>query len=352
MSRLCLNLHRALLEKMRIKNLHFNHGICLAPMAGVTDSAFRVIARKAGCELVFTEMVSAEGLVRKARKTRKYMEIHVDERPAGVQIFGAAPNVLAAAAQIAEDSGADLVDINMGCPVKKVLKAGAGSALMKDPLRVASIIKAVRNTISVPLTIKMRAGWRGAVNCLELGRIAESEGADAVILHPRTVEQSFGGRSDWSLISEMKSCLNIPVIGNGDIRSAEDACRMFQTTYCDGVMAGRGVMGNPWLFRSIRRKLENPESECLPPTQGEKKETAIMHLRYAVSIFGEQVGIKQFRNHLSWYARGGRGAVMLRTAISSIHDVPEMEKIINNFFLEQEKEAISLLKAAGISANL
>jgi len=331
---------------VRIRDLHFEHGICLAPMAGVTDSAFRVIARKKGCELVFTEMVSSEGLVRNARRTRKYMELHGEERPAGVQIFGANPDVLGAAARMAEDSGADLVDINMGCPVRKVLKSGAGSALMKDPRRVASIIRAVRNSISLPLTVKLRAGWKGAVNCVELARIAEAEGADAVVLHPRTVEQLFGGRSDWSLIARMKSCLHIAVIGNGDIRTAEDACRMVRETKCDGVMVGRGVMGNPWLFSSIRQKFEYPASEVILPSPGEKRETVMMHLRYAVSIFGEQMGLRQFRNHLSWYARGGRGAVAFRSVISSISEMSEMEKMIDTFFLEQEKGPVIAAEAA------
>jgi tRNA-dihydrouridine synthase len=172
---------------------------------------------------------------------------------------------------------------------------------------------------------------------VELGRIAEAEGADAVVLHPRTVEQLFGGRSDWSLIARMKSCLRIPVIGNGDICTAEDACRMKQETKCDGVMVGRAAMGNPWLFSGIRQKLEYPASAVLSPAAGEKRETVMMHLGYAVSIFGEQMGIRQFRNHLSWYARGGRGAVAFRSMISSISEMSEMEKMINTFFLEQEK---------------
>lgn len=322
---------------MNIGNLIFGYGIFLAPMAGITDQACRVIARKAGCEMAFSEMVSSEGLVRNGARTRKYLKIHEDERPVGIQIFGADPGVMAQAASIVQDSGADLLDINMGCPVKKVTRTGAGSALMKEPLKAAAVIRNVRKAVSIPLTVKMRAGWRGDLNCLEVGMIAESEGADAVILHPRTVEQGFTGRADWTLIALMKSSLKIPVIGNGDIRSAADAGEMRICSGCDGVMVGRGALGNPWLFRSIGENCAG-SSPGPAPTPEEKKEIALLHLDLAVSVFGEESGIREFRSHLCWYARGYRGAVTFRNSVSSLNEAHRLREMICSFFNGLEKQ--------------
>jgi nifR3 family TIM-barrel protein len=323
---------------LKIGGLNLECGIVLAPMAGITDAAFRLMARRTGCDMAVTEMVSAEGLVRNGRKTRRFIELHPEERPAGVQIFGANPEAMAAAASIVEENGADLVDINMGCPAKKVTRTGAGSALMKDPRNAARVIEKVRRATSLPLTVKIRAGWHGNLNFVEIGKIAESEGADAVILHPRTVEQAFTGRADWELIGILKRSVRIPVIGNGDVRSAEDACRMLAGTGCDGVMAGRGSLGNPWLFRSIRARLTGSDKDNDPsPSLEEKKELALEHLRVAVSLFGPEAGIRMFRPHLAWYARGLRGAALFRNSIAAVRNASDMGTRIQSFFAAGEK---------------
>lgn len=326
---------------MKIGGLNLECGILLAPMAGITDASFRLMARRTGCDMAVTEMVSAEGLVRNGRKTLRFIVLHPEERPAGVQIFGANPEAMAAAASIVEENGADLVDINMGCPAKKVTRTGAGSALMKDPRNAARVIEKVRRATSLPLTVKIRAGWHGNLNFVEIGKIAESEGADAIILHPRTVEQAFTGRADWELIGRLKSSLRIPVIGNGDVRSAEDAGKMLAQTGCDGVMAGRGSLGNPWLFRCIRARLSGSgKDQDLPPSLEEKKGLALEHLRTAVSLFGPEAGIRMFRPHLAWYARGLRGAALFRNSIAAVRGASEMEARILSFFTASEKTVI------------
>lgn len=318
---------------MKIRNLNLECGLFLAPMAGITDPAFRLMARRTGCDMAVTEMVSAEGLVRNSSKTRKFIEFLPEERPVGVQIFGADAEALGKAASLIEDSGADLVDINMGCPAKKVTRIGAGSALMKDPCRAGRVIAGVRRATNLPLTIKIRAGWKDILNFVEIGKLAESEGADAVFLHPRTVEQAFTGTSNWDFIGELKSSLNIPVIGNGDIRCAGDAQRMLAATGCDGIMVGRGALGNPWLFRCIRKLLMgNNDVRDLAATLEEKKELALDHLRTAVLIFGEQAGLRIFRPHLAWYARGLRGAAVFRNSIAGLRKASEMQERIESFF--------------------
>jgi nifR3 family TIM-barrel protein len=309
-------------------------------MAGITDAAFRLMTRKNGCEMAITEMISAEGLVRHNAKTRKLIELHPGERPAGVQIFGADADVLGRAAAIVEESGADLVDINMGCPAKKVTRIGAGSALMEKPRHAARVVKKVRKGTNLPLTVKIRAGWNGAINFLEVGKLAENEGADAIILHPRTVEQAFTGTSNWDLIRELKSSLKIPVIGNGDIRSADDAQRMLALTGCDGVMVGRGALGSPWIFRSIKEKMMGDDENHGAPSLEEKKNLALDHLRTAIVIFGEPAGLRLVRPHLAWYARGLRGAAVFRNSIAGLQNARDMEERIESFFSGREKSII------------
>lgn len=324
---------------MKIRDLTLEYGIMLAPMAGITDAAFRLMARRTGCDMAVTEMISAEGLVRNGPRTRQFIELHPDERPAGVQLFGANADVLARAAEMVERSGADLLDINMGCPAKKVTRNGSGSALMKDPRNAARIMQKVRKATTLPLTVKIRAGWNGAANFIEIGKVAENEGVDAVVLHPRTVEQAFTGKANWGLIGELKSSISIPVVGNGDIRSAGDAGKMLRETGCDGVMAGRGALGNPWLFRSIRSMLMDGGRD-LSPSIEEKKGISLEHLRTAVLLFGEQAGIRAVKPHLAWYTRRMRGASMFRSSVSAARNAPDIERLIESFFAASEKTAI------------
>lgn len=316
---------------MNIGLLRLKNAICLAPMAGITDLPFRTIVREFGCSLAFTEMVSATGLVRGMSKTCRYLDSSLGDRPLGVQLFGSDPETLAEATRMAVERGADLVDMNMGCPVKKVVKTGSGAALMRDPQRAAAILQAMRKATDLPFTLKIRAGWRpGEVNALAIGRIAEDCGVDAVILHPRTVDQGFSGKADWRLIAALKEQLRIPVIGSGDVRLPEDAVRMFRETGCDGVMVGRGVLGNPWLIRNILYRLSG--RDFFKPSLAERTEIIRRHLATAVEYYGEKVGTRDFRKHLLWYTKGLRGGAQFRAAAGKITDLASVGKFLQDYF--------------------
>lgn len=316
---------------MKIGRLQLACPVLLAPLAGITDLPFRILVRRRGCGLAFTEMVSATGLVRGKEKTCRYLDTAEADRPLGLQLFGADPAILAEAVRIVADRGAELIDLNMGCSVKKVTRAGCGSALMREPRRVAAILSAMRKATDLPLTVKIRAGWRpGAVNALEIGRIAEACGLDAVTLHPRTADQAFGGRADWNLIGALKAALKIPVIGNGDIRTPEDADRMLAETGCDAVMVGRGVMGNPWLLgQIIDHRAGRPVSL---PTLAEREQTIREHLEMAVDYYGEVVGTRDFRKHLLWYTKGLRGGAQFRQEAGRITDRASVWRAVEAFF--------------------
>jgi len=262
---------------MKIGSLAIEPAACLAPLAGISNLPFRLLNREFGCALAFTEMISAVGLVRSIRKTCRYLDTASADRPLGVQLFGADPSVLAAAAAIVTARGADLIDLNMGCPVKKVIRTGAGAALMKNPALAFEIMKAVRRATPLPLTIKIRAGWSVRdINALELAMLAAEAGVDAVIVHPRTVEQGFEGHADWQLIAQLKQRVPIPVVGNGDIHTPADAGRMRAETGCDGVMIGRGSLGNPWIFQGIKSVLEGVPSGG-PPDLAERERVIRRH---------------------------------------------------------------------------
>ena len=227
-------------------------GAFLAPLAGISNLPFRLIVRSQGCALAYTEMISTNGLVRKTAKTYEYLKTCADDRPLGAQIFGADPQIMAEAARIVADSGVDLIDINMGCPVKKVIKAGAGAILMKNPDPIARIVEAVKKAVKIPVTLKIRSGWtHSSINAVQIAKIAEACGADAITVHARTADQGYSGQADWKIIAEVKKTIKIPVIGNGDIRQPQDAVRMLKETSCDAVMVGRGSLGNPWIFKGI-----------------------------------------------------------------------------------------------------
>jgi tRNA-dihydrouridine synthase B len=316
---------------MNIGSLRLQNNIFLAPMAGITDLPFRTIVRSFGCGLAFTEMVSASGIVRGTEKTFRYLASSPADRPLGVQLFGNDPEIMAAAARVAGERGADLLDVNMGCPVKKVAKTGSGASLMRDPERVADILRAVRKATTLPLTVKIRAGWNGQrINALEIGQIAQECGVDAVILHPRTADQGFSGRSDWDLIESIKGRLGIPVIGSGDVRCPEDAALMLRDTGCDGVMVGRGALGNPWLIGNIVTHLAG--KGALMPSLSEKETVIRRHLTLAVDFYGEKVGTRDFRKHLLWYTKGLRGGAQFRQAAGCICDPDSARKVLRDYF--------------------
>ena len=317
---------------MKIGNLTLKNNVFLAPMAGITNLPFRTLAREFGCGLAFTEMISANGLVRKTKKSYRYLLSSHDDKPLGVQIFGADPGILSEAAQMATDTGADLIDINMGCPVRKVVKTGAGAALLKEPDQVRRILQAIRKATSLPMTIKLRSGWhRGEMRALEIAIIAQDCGVDAVILHPRTADQGYSGAADWSVIEEVKRKLHAPVIGSGDIRSPEDACRMIKTTGCDGIMVGRAALGNPWLFGEIIKHLEERIS-VLPPSGAEREKVIRRHMEMEINYSGESLGLRNFRKHLLWYTRGIRGGSLFREVVGRIHDKNDILDAVHRFF--------------------
>jgi tRNA-dihydrouridine synthase B len=330
--------------QVKIGNLTLKNNVFLAPMAGITNLPFRTLVREFGCGLAFTEMISANGLVRNTKRSYRYLLSSPADKPLGVQIFGADPGVLREAVQMAADTGADLIDINMGCPVRKVVKTGAGAALLKEPERVRRILQTVRRATSLPLTIKLRSGWhRGEVKALEIASIAQDCGVDAVIIHPRTADQGYSGAADWSVIEEVKEKLHTSVIGSGDIRTPEDAYRMIKTTGCDGIMVGRAALGNPWLFAEIIRHLEGLESS-MSPSSAEREKLIRRHMDMEINYSGACLGLRNFRKHLLWYTKGIRGGSLFREVVGRIHDKNDILDAVHRFFHAIEEGSPMSLK--------
>ncbi|HEY6871254.1 MAG TPA: tRNA dihydrouridine synthase DusB [Geobacteraceae bacterium] len=317
---------------LTIGPLTLPNNLLLAPMAGITNLPARLLAREEGASLCFTEMVSVNGLTRDGQKSFDLLQSVPADRPLGIQLFGDDPELLAEGARLAKGYG-ELIDINMGCPVRKVVNSGAGSALLREPDRVRAIVRAVRAATTLPLTIKIRTGWEAeSANFLEIGRIAEEEGADAVTLHPRSRAQMFEGKADWSLISALKEALSIPVLGSGDLFSAADVVEMLRRTGCDGVMIARGALGNPWIFREALETLAGREPRL--PTPAERGETALRHLELFIATFGERVAMREMRKHLCWYARGVAGAAQFRALVNRLQEKGELVRALHEFFQE------------------
>ncbi|HEY3424834.1 MAG TPA: tRNA dihydrouridine synthase DusB [Negativicutes bacterium] len=297
---------------MRIGKIQLDNPVVLAPMAGVTDVAFRLLAKEMGCGLVYSEMISEKGLLYQNCHTLDILKIDEQERPVAVQIFGSNPEDMAAAAKIVEQSGADIIDINMGCPTLKIVKNGEGSALMRQPELAYQIMASVAQAVAVPVTVKFRKGWDdSSVNAVTMAILAQRAGLAAVAIHGRTREQFYAGQADWSIISAVKNSVSIPVIGNGDIRSPEDAQRMLTETGCDGIMVGRGAQGNPWIFRQILHYLSTGE-HLPPPSIDERINILLRHMAMLVAYKGEYVGIREMRRHAAWYTKGLRHSAELR----------------------------------------
>ena len=319
-----------MLKRLSIGSLTLQNNLILAPMAGITNLPMRLLARECGASLCFTEMVSVNGLVRDGKKSFDLLQGSPADRPLGIQLFGDDPRVLAEGARLVEDYG-DLVDINMGCPVRKVVSTGAGSALLREPERVRAVIRGVRKATPLPLTIKIRIGWQAEEpNFLEIARIAEAEGCDAITLHPRSQAQMFEGNADWSKIAELKQSVKIPVIGSGDLFSARDVIAMLDQTGCDGAMIARGALGYPWIFREALDILAGREPRL--PTPAEKLSTALRHLDLFVELAGERVAIQEMRKHLSWYSRGLAGATRFRTMVNIIEQKETLIQALHEFF--------------------
>ncbi len=316
---------------MKIAGLVLPNPLILAPMAGVTNLPFRAIVRSFGCGLAFTEMVSATGLARRMARSLRYLETTPEDRPLGVQLFGSDPAVLAEAARIVTDRGADVIDINMGCPVRKVVKTGAGAALMKEPRKAAMILEAVRAATPLPLTAKMRSGWRRASpNAVAIARIAEEAGVDAVTIHPRGADQGYGGAADWECIAEVKAAVRIPVVGNGDLRSPADVARMARKTGCDAWMIGRAALGNPWIFREILAFFTDGRS-VPAPSPAEREALIRWHLDREMAFFGGRSGLRSFRKHLLWYTKGLRGGAAFRAQAGAEEDRDRLLALLHAF---------------------
>jgi nifR3 family TIM-barrel protein len=314
---------------MKIGSLQLANPVILAPMAGITDLPYRLIMKRFGAALVFTEMISANGLHFSGAATFELLRSDPAERPLGVQLFGDDPQRLAEAARQVE-AAADLIDLNCGCPVRKVVGSGAGCALLRDPARVAKIVASVRRATSLPLTIKLRSGWDADNrNYLEVARLAVSEGVDAVTLHPRTRTQMFGGRADRSEIAALKQALAVPVIASGDLFTAQDAASMLAETGCDALMVARGGYGNPWLIRQILDRLEGrPEEQ---PSAEERLAVAGEHLELFYDIFGPARTLVHMRKHLCWYTHGLANAAAFRQRVNQSRSVAELRDLLNGF---------------------
>jgi nifR3 family TIM-barrel protein len=318
-----------------IGSLVLPNNLLLAPMAGITNLPVRLLAREMGAALCFTEMVSVNGLVREGEKSFGLVQSVSADRPLGLQLFGDDAACMAEGARLVAGCG-DLIDINMGCPVRKVVNSGAGSALLRDTVKTRDIIRAVRRVTSLPLTIKIRTGWDAADQTfLEVARIAEGEGCDAITLHPRSRAQMFEGHADWGKIAELKDAVSIPVIGSGDLFTAKDAVAMLGRTGCDGVMIARGGLGNPWIFREAIALLAGQEPA--PPTPGERLAIALRHLELFIGQAGERVAVREMRKHLSWYVRGLPGAARFRELINRVEEKEALVRELRSFFTEKNE---------------
>ena len=320
---------------MQIRDIVIDSKLALAPMAGVSDLAFRTVCRELGAGLCYTEMVSSKALVYQDSKTRGLLRVSESDRPVGVQIFGSDPVCMGEAAALAlEISGGDFIDINMGCPVGKIVKSGDGSALMRDPDKAQRVIEAVVKSVSCPVTVKFRKGWdKGNVNAVEFAQMAQSAGVSAIGVHGRTRVQMYSGKADWDIIREVKRAVSVPVLANGDVFEPEDAVPILRYTGADMAMVGRGSFGNPWLFARARAALEEKPVPPLPPI-AERVETAMRQFEMAAQFKGEHIACLEARKHYAWYLRAVPYAAYFKEQISKASTLDDLRKITERIKME------------------
>ena len=311
-----------------MNNEMFINKIVLGPMAGVTDLPFRLLCKEQGADVMITEMVSAKGLYYGSRKTDILLKTLPEEKPVGVQLFGSDPEIIAGEAAKLQDRGFDFIDINMGCPVPKIVGNGDGSALMKNPALVERIVSAVVNAVNLPVTVKIRSGFSEAEkNAVEVALAAEAGGASAVAVHARTREQFYSGEADWTVIKDVKAALKVPVIGNGDLKSAEDVLKMKEETGCDSFMIARAAKGNPWIFREIKAGLEGKTVER--PGLEELKTMMHKHIELMIKEKGEYIGVRELRKHVAWYTEGIYNSSKIRRKVCEVETADELGFLVD-----------------------
>ncbi len=317
-----------MIQTLKIGDTVLPNNLILAPMAGVTDLPFRLLCKEQGAGLLCMEMVSAKAIYYKNRNTEELLTIDEAERPVSLQLFGSDADIISEMAKKIEERPFSMLDINMGCPVPKVAGNGEGSALMKNPRLVEEIVTKTVKAIRKPVTVKIRKGFDAEhVNAVEIAKIAEASGASAVAVHGRTREQYYHGKADWDIIRQVKDAVHIPVIGNGDVTSVETADAMFRETGCDGIMIGRGVQGNPWLFRQILHWMKTGEKETGPSVE-EVKEMILRHARLQMEYKGNDRGIREMRKHVAWYTAGFPNSAKLRANVNEVKSFSELEGLI------------------------